>query len=120
MPFAALRQVPAWLVAPPEQRRRWAVAAAVLHHRPAVDAEVRGEVLAPVAAVTGEALFDVLCATPVVDGAIAAPLPSADEMTVLGENLLRDALPSALGGREDDYARRLFQATDNAIGRAPA
>lgn len=83
-----LFRVPAWLGWEATKQRRLSLAAALLHHRPALDRELRGEVLVPVAAATGERLFDAICRADFRSRSRVPNVPALSQLAAEGEALL--------------------------------
>lgn len=86
--FDDLARVPVWRLHGPDDVERIALVAGLLHHRPAIDAELSGARLAPIAAACGETLFDRACsgdAPPVEDCAdLSAGVPAPEELRAAG------------------------------------
>lgn len=103
--FDLIAAPPAWRVAEVGQRRELALLTALLHHRPAIDAELHGPALARLAALVGEARFDAVCEA-ALDGlplATARALPPPGDLESMGSELLHRAASeppfAALSGR---------------------
>lgn len=101
-----LARVPAWAGWEETQRRRLALVTALLHHRPELDRELRSEVLGPLAAMTGEALFDALCNVPTDGHGGEGDLPPPSQLGPIGEQLVECAW-SQQAESADAYAAAL-------------
>lgn len=101
-----LARVPAWAGWDALQRRRLALVTALLHHRPQLDRELRSEVLGPLAAMTGEGLFDALCNVPAEGQGNEDDLPPPSQLGRIGEGLVERAWPQQ-AGTADAYAASL-------------
>ncbi len=106
--FADLAAVPSWVGWPPAQQRRLRLAVALLHYRPQLDRELRSDVLAPLASLTGEAVFDRLCSARVSGAAAAGCLPRATRLDEEGRELVARSWPTQ--GSEAAYAAELTNA----------
>lgn len=109
--LAALRRVPTWQVLDPPEQRRFAAVVGLLHHRAGLQSELRGAVLAPLAALVGEDVFDRLCAMPLLSDAADTKLPGPAALVASGQDLLGEAELS----RADDYALQLAREVEDVL-----
>jgi hypothetical protein len=99
--FDDLARVPIWRLHGADEIERIALTAGLLHHRPAIDAELSGARLAPLAVACGEALFDHAC-----DGPPPAPEHCADASAGVPEPEALRALGQVFMARTDDATAR--------------
>lgn len=108
--FAALRAVPGWLVLEPAEQRRFAAIVGLLHHRAPLQGELRGALLAPLAGLVGEAVFDCLLEADVPDEPFGTNLPGPAGVVQTGQDLLARAT------RPDErYARALADRAEQLL-----
>ncbi|SOB86440.1 hypothetical protein SAMN06297144_1545 [Sphingomonas guangdongensis] len=111
--FDDLARVPVWRLHDSEAVARIALVAGLLHHRPAIDAELSGTRLAPLAHACGEALFDRACNgdPPPSDhcAAVSAGVPPLEALRATGHALL---------ARTDDPPARALVARAAALVEA--
>lgn len=108
--FDDLARVPMWRLHTAADVERIALVAGLLHHRPAIDAELSGARLAPLAKECGEALFDRACSG---DPPAAEHCADADSGVPTPE-VLR-AIGHAFMARTDDTTARILVARAAAL-----
>jgi hypothetical protein len=111
--FADLTAVPRWLMLPPEEQVRVAMAAGLLQHKTALDRELSGQKLAALVGVFGEALVDAVAALPTVESTETNSLPPPEKMVADGWSILHRGLPAP-------FAARFPQATNDTDARTLA
>lgn len=102
--FNDLAAVPRWLMLPPDQQARVAMAAGLLRHKSALDHELSGQKLAALASMMGEDLVDAVAALPVADGVSRGGLPPPEPLVKEGWSMLHRGLPAPFAPRFPDAA----------------
>jgi hypothetical protein len=97
--FATVAALPDWVLADDSQQAIIGLGAAILDERGAIDRELSGERLVAIAGLVGDEMFEALCDCPLPDGVLPklmGRLPRPEDFAVIGANLRRWAMPTAL------------------------
>lgn len=116
--FADLAAVPRWLMLPPEDKARVAMAAGLLQYKTALNCELSGQKLAALAEVFGEDLIDAVTALHCEKSTEISALPPPETLAAAGWSILHRGLPAPFANRfphaaNDVDARALAEAAFN-------